>query len=261
MTASERPVLRVLIVDDEPLARAHLRQLIAESSDVEVVGECGDGKDAVQRIREAAPDLVLLDIQMPELDGFGVVRQIGVDRMPTVIFITAYDEYALQAFEVYALAYLLKPVSRERFGAALTRARERVRGGAGDDVDARLEALLERMSGARQSVERLAIRADGRLLFVNVNEIDWLEAADNHVRLHTRKRSHLVRGTLTSFERRLPPEMFLRTHRSAIINVGRIAEVQPWFGGDYVFILDDGTRLTSGRSYRQKVHDFLQRSL
>jgi two-component system LytT family response regulator len=252
--------VRVLIVDDEPLARAHLRQILAEDHEVEVVGECGNGRDAVSAIREREPELVLLDVQMPELDGFGVVREIGVGAMPAVIFITAYDEYALQAFEVYALGYVLKPVDRTRFAEVLGRAKDTVRCGAVDGVDARLAALLDRVR-VRPQQERLAIKVDGRIIFVLADEIDWLEAVDNHVRIHVGRAIHLVRGTLSAFEKRLPEGQFLRLHRSAIVNVARIAEVQPWFGGDHVIILRDGTRLTTGRSYRQRVQDFLQRAL
>jgi two-component system LytT family response regulator len=255
------PRARALIVDDEPLARAHVRQLLAADPEIEVVGECGNGRDAVTAIRKRSPDLVLLDIQMPELDGFGVVREIGVERMPVVIFITAYDEFALKAFEVYALAYLLKPVDRDRFAEAVDRAKAYLRRGAPDDVGARLAALLEQVGERATRAERLAIKVDGRILFVSIDDIDWIEAMDNHVRLHLGARSYVVRGTLSGIEHRLPPGKFLRTHRSTIVNVQRVVEVQPWFGGDYVFILADGTRLTSGRSYRQRVQEFIDRSL
>ena len=257
MTTSQARPTRVLIVDDEPLARAHMRELLAEAGGVEVIGECGDGRDAVRRIREEAPDLVLLDIQIPELDGFGVVREVGVGQMPMVIFVTAYDEYALQAFDVSALAYLLKPVSRERFASALARARTLMLGGAGDETATRLGMLLERMSESHPRGDRLSIKVDGRVLFVGVDEIDWLEADDNHVKVHMGQRTHQVRSTLATFEQRLPPGKFLRIHRSTMINVRRIAEVQPWFAGDYVFILMGGARLTSGRSYRQTIHEFM----
>jgi two-component system LytT family response regulator len=256
-----RSPIRVLIVDDEPPARAHLRQLLGADPDVEIVGECGNGHDAVAEIRQHHPDLVLLDIQIPELDGFGVVREIGVEQMPVVIFITAYDEFALQAFEVHALGYLLKPVDRDRFAEALARAKAYLRRGAPDDLSARLAALLEQTAAREPSPDRLAIRVNGRILFIRIDDIDWIEAVDNHVRLHVGPRTHLVRGTLTALERRLPASKFLRTHRSVIVNVHRIAEIQPWFGGDYVIILADGTRHTSGRSYRQKVHDFVRRAL
>lgn len=260
MSTETRPT-RVLIVDDEPLARAHMRELLGEADGVEVIGECGDGREAVRRIRAEAPDLVLLDIQIPELDGFGVVREIGAERMPMVIFVTAYDEYALQAFDVSALAYLLKPVSRERFSGALERARALMQVSSATETASRLGQLLQRMSDSRTRSDRLSIKVDGRVLFVGVDEIDWLEAADNHVKVHVGPRTHQVRSTMTSFERRLPPEKFLRIHRSTMVNVRRITEVQPWFAGDYVFILVGGARLTSGRSYRQAIHEFMDRQL
>jgi two-component system LytT family response regulator len=252
---------RVLIVDDEPLARAHMRELLAEAGGAEVIGECGDGREAVRRILAEAPDLVLLDVQIPELDGFGVVREIGAARMPMVIFVTAYDEYALQAFDVSALAYLLKPVSRERFSSALDRARALMRGSSTNETASRLGKLLERMSEARPHSDRLSIKVDGRVLFVGVDEIDWLEADDNHVKVHLGQRTLQVRSTMASFEKRLPRGKFLRIHRSTMVNIRRIAEVQPWFAGDYVFILVGGARLTSGRSYRQAIHEFMDHQL
>ena len=259
--STETRATRVLIVDDEPLARAHMRDLLGEAGGVEVIGECGDGREAVRRILAEAPDLVLLDIQIPELDGFGVVREIGAERMPMVIFVTAYDEYALQAFDVSALAYLLKPVSRERFSNALERARALMHASSASETASRLGRLLERMSGSRPRSDRLSIKVDGRVLFVGVDEIDWLEADDNHVKVHIGPRTHQVRSTMASFEKRLPAEKFLRIHRSAMVNVRRIAEVQPWFAGDFVFILVGGARLTSGRSYRQAIHEFIDHQL
>lgn len=258
---SPAPALRALIVDDEPLARAHLKKLLAADPEVEVMGEHGNGRDAVTAIRERAPDLVFLDIQMPELDGFEVVRQVGVARMPVVVFVTAYDEYALRAFEVYALAYLLKPVDRTRFAEVLERAKAQLRRDAPSELESRLAALLDSGADRGRADERLAIKVEGRILFIRIGDIDWVEAEDNHVRLHLGARTHVVRGTLTALERRLPPTRFLRAHRSAMVNVERISEVQPWFGGDYVLILADGTRLTSGRTYRERVQEFLRRSL
>ncbi len=259
--SAELRATRVLIVDDEPLARAHLRELLAEAGGVEVIGECSDGREAVRRILAEAPDLVLLDVQIPELDGFGVVREVGAERMPMVIFVTAYDEYALQAFDVSALAYLLKPVSRERFSIALERARNLMRAGSASETASRLGKLLERISEARSQSDRLSLKVDGRVLFVGMDEIDWLEADDNHVKVHVGQRTHQVRSTMSSFEQRLPSGKFLRIHRSTMVNVRRIVEVQPWFAGDYVFILVGGARLTSGRSYRQAIHEFMDRQL
>jgi two-component system, LytTR family, response regulator len=259
--AGAGPLLRALIVDDEPLARAHLRKLIAADPEVEVVGECGNGRDAVAAILERTPDLVFLDIQMPELDGFEVVRQVGASRMPAVVFVTAYNEYALRAFEVYALAYLLKPVDRSRFAHVLERAKGQARLAAPSELESRLTALLEQGGERGRPDDRLAIKVEGRILFVRIDDIDWVEAEDNHVRLHVGPRTHVVRGTLTALERRLPAPRFLRAHRSAMVNVDRITEVQPWFGGDYVLILADGTRITSGRTYRERVQEFLRKSL
>lgn len=251
--------LRVLLVDDEPLARTHLRALLAAEPDVEILGECGDGASAVRAIRETQPDLVLLDIQMPEGDGFAVVREVGPDRMPPVIFVTAYDEHAIRAFTVHALAYLLKPVEGPRLHDELARVRAHRRRDAEAELVARLEGLLG--EGTVPSPDRLAVKVDGRILFLETRDIDWAEGADNHVRLHLGPRTHLVRGTLTELARRLPTGRFLRVHRSALVNVARIVEVQPWFGGDFVVILAGGRRITTGRSYRSQVQDFLRRSM
>jgi two-component system LytT family response regulator len=247
-----------MIVDDEPLARRRLRSLLAGEQDVEIVGEYGNGRDAVQAIRESRPDLVFLDIQMPELDGFGVVREVGVSEMPAVVFVTAFDEYALKAFEVHAFDYLLKPVDRERFASTLDRARSRVRGDGARGLGDRLEALLAEVAQRRQEPRRLPIRKDGRIFLVRPEDIDWLEADGNHVRVHIGKESHLIRETLSGLESRLPEREFLRIHRSTLVNIARIREIQPWFQGDYVLLLHDGTRLTSGRSYRDRVRSLFE---
>jgi two-component system, LytTR family, response regulator len=264
--SAPRDTLRALVIDDEPLARAHIRSLLAADPEVDIVAECGNGRDAVRAVRELEPDLVFLDIQMPELDGFEVVQAIGVDRMPVVVFVTAFDEYALRAFQVHALDYLLKPVDRGRFHEALARAKAQVaRGGTGGarGVNEQLAALVRQLDARRekaQVAERLAIKVGGKILFLRVDDIDWVEAVDNHARLHVGRQAHLVRDTLTRLETRLPAGRFLRVHRSTIVNVSRIVEVQPWFQGDYVLILADGTRVTTGRSYRQKVQQFLTES-
>lgn len=223
-----------------------------------VVGECGNGRDAVESIRTLAPDLVLLDIQMPELDGFGVIEAVGAERMPPVVFVTAYDAYALRAFEVHAVDYVLKPVDRDRLRRAVAHATRSLQdaGLRSSEVE-QVRALLDTVAGQRRQDERITIKVDGRTVFLNIADIDWVEAVDDYVRFHLGRTSYLVRSTLTSLERRLPPT-FLRVHRSTIVNTGRIKEVEPFIQGDYQITLLDGTRLHSGRSYRGKVTDFLQ---
>jgi len=256
-----RPPVRVLIVDDEPLARAHLKSLLRERADVEVIGECGDGRSAIDQIRRLTPELVLLDIQMPELDGLEVIREVGAEAMPAVVFVTAYDEHALAAFEVHAFDYILKPVSRTRFTHAIDRVVGLIRTDAKDQVaaDRPLTALVEAMRSERSALDRIAVKADGRVIFIRVGEIDWIEADDDLVRIHAGKAVHAHRSTLTHLEERLPSSRFLRVHRSTLVNVDRIREIQPWFQGDWVLILNDGTRLHSGKSYRSKVREYIER--
>jgi two-component system LytT family response regulator len=251
--------IRTLIVDDEPLARTHLRSLLAPDEDIEILGECGSGSEAVDAIRRDDPDLVLLDIQIPELDGFEVIRQIGPEAMPFVLFVTAYDEHALRAFEAQALDYLMKPVNRERFRGAVHRAKELIRGMRGAEMAEPLTRLLETMQPRAAPLDRLALRLDGRILFLRIEQFDWIEAADDYVRLHVGKQTLEHRDTLTRLEQRLPADRFLRIHRSTIVNVDRIREMQPWFQGDYVLIMQDGTRLTTGRSYRDRLKALLER--
>ena len=265
--------IRVLIVDDEPLARRRIRSLLEGDSEVEVVGEAGNGVDAVEAIRAQSPDVVFLDIQMPELDGFGVVREVGVDELPVVVFVTAHDEHALEAFSVHALDYLLKPVERERFRDALDRAKAQLRGrGVGATAGAaglgaepaqlgsRLDALLRHLDAEQRFPGRLAIKTDGRVLFVRTDDIDWIETAGNNLKIHVGRDVHLLRATMSRIEQRLSPRKFLRIHRSILVNLDRVRELQPWFQGDYVVILKDGTRLTSGRSYRAALRVLLERA-
>lgn len=247
--------IQALIVDDEPLARQRLRALLAEEDAVEVVGECADGVEALQAIRERAPDLVFLDVQMPALDGFGVLEQLPADELPVVIFVTAYDRYAIRAFEVHALDYLLKPFDRERFHKAVERARSRLRQPRAADVDPQMLALLDDVKSGRKTLERLVIKSAGRVYFLRTDELDWIEAAGNYLRLHVGSDTHLLRETMNNLESRLDPERFLRVHRSTIVNIERIKELQPWFHGDYMVILKDGTQLPLSRSHRQKLQD------
>jgi two-component system LytT family response regulator len=251
--------IRALIVDDEPLARRRIRALLRADTDITVTGECGNGRDALAAIEAEMPDLLFLDVQMPELDGFGVVQAMEPDRMPIVVFVTAYDEHALKAFEVHALDYLLKPVDRERFRGTVERAKEQVRRAQSADAGQRLDALLATLGDERRAEDRIAIKTGGRVLFVRLDDIDWIETAGNHVRVHAGKDIHQLRDTLGRLEQRLPSRKFLRIHRSTIVNIERIREIQPWFQGDHVLILRDGTRLTSGRSYRERLRAFLDR--
>ena len=245
--------IRTVIVDDEPLARRGIRAQLKNEKDIEIISECRNGHEAVKAIESQAPDLVFLDVQMPELDGFGVVDAIGVERMPGVIFVTAYDRYALRAFEVHALDYLLKPFDDERFATALERARRQIKQKNIDDLGRRLQGLLDDLQSSRKYVERLVVKSAGRIFFLSVAEIDWIEAADNYVRLHTGRESHLLRETMNSLEKKLDPEQFLRVHRSRIVNARKIKELQPLFRGEYDIMLRDGTRVESGRGYRDRL--------
>jgi two-component system LytT family response regulator len=256
--------LRTLIVDDEPLAREGMRMHLAGEPDVEVVGEAGDGMQAVEAIRTLAPDLVFLDVQMPEMDGLQVVERVGAARMPAVIFATAYHQHAVRAFELHAVDYLLKPVTEERLRAALGRARLRLSARSETELAARLEALLEDFRALRERADGSAaapaprkyaswISVAGRnsTQLVRVEDVDWFEAEGNYVRLHVGTTSHLIRSTLRGMEEQLDPTAFIRIHRSTIVNVNRIREIQPWFGGDYIAMLHDGRQLRVSRSHRE----------
>lgn len=243
-------MIRVLIVDDEPIARRGIRQQLRGEADVEVIGECGDGAAAIDAITRLAPDLVFLDIQMPEVGGFDVVDAIGVARMPAVVFVTAYDEHALRAFDVHAVDYVLKPIDRHRFRTAVERARRRLANAPGR-VDRRIaEALEELGRPAHDHAKRLAIKGDGRVILIDVDEVDRLKAAGNYVEVHTGARHHLVRETMASLEARLDPERFVRVSRASIVNASRVRELQPMFSGDFVVVLRDGTKVAGSRRYR-----------
>jgi two-component system LytT family response regulator len=246
--------IRAAIVDDEPLARRRIRNLLAEARDVEVIAECANGREAIDSLDETPPDLLFLDIQMPEIDGFDVLQAIGVGHVPAVIFVTAYDQFALRAFEAHALDYLLKPFDDERFGAALERARERIRQKQGGDLDRRLQALLENVRGDRGYLRRLVVPSGHRSVFVRTEQIDWIEAERNYIRLHVGGRSYLLRENLSHIASALDPAAFCRIHRSTVVNIDRIQAVESLVRGEYVVVLHDGTKLTSGRSYRRNLH-------
>lgn len=255
--------IRTLIVDDEPLGRERIRNLLARDSEIEIAGECSDGPSAVTAIQSLKPDLVFLDIQMPEMDGFAVLEAIAETEVPipATIFVTAYDTYALRAFEVHALDYLLKSFDRERFDAALQRAKQQIRRGRSELINDKLAGLLAELHARDSRPSRLAIRASGRVYFLRLDEIDWIEAADNYVRIHSGRDCHLVRESLQSLEVRLDAAKFLRIHRSTVVNLDRIRELQPLFHGDYLVKLEDGTELTLSRNYREKLAVPLRRLL
>lgn len=253
--------IRALIVDDEPPARERIRALLAHETDVTVIGECDSGLRAVEAIRTLAPDLVFLDVQMPGLDGFGVVDALGGDELPAVVFVTAYDVYAVKAFEVHALDYLLKPFDPERFRATLTRARAALDQTEPEGEPGRLAAPLAENEPGRPPLRRLLAKREGRLALLRVTDIDWIESAANYATLHVGRETFLVRETMQSLEARLDPDQFLRIHRSTIVNLDRVHEIEPYFHGDYTVRLLDGQRLTLSRTYRDRVVSRLGRGL
>ncbi|MGH7554067.1 MAG: LytR/AlgR family response regulator transcription factor, partial [Longimicrobiales bacterium] len=221
------------------------------------VGECGDGDDALDAIRELEPDVVFLDIQMPGRDGFGVLEDLSVDHPPQIVFVTAYDQFALQAFEAHALDYLLKPFDEERFRRTLDRVRNQMRGQRRRDLDSRLTELLADIRQRSRFLDRLVVRWAGRIVILRVDDIDWIEAAANYVKLHIGPRVYLLRETMNQLEEKLDPARFMRIHRSTIVRIDRIRELEPIFQGDYLVILQDGARLTSSRSYREKLQELV----
>lgn len=249
--------MRALIVDDEPPARARLRRFLETEPDVELIAECASGPEAVEAITRTAPHVVFLDVQMPVMNGFDVLAALPPGPLPAIIFVTAYDEYALRAFDVHAVDYLLKPYSRERLRDALACARARSTPNELVGIGQGLLALAAELRSGREHPERIAVRADGRVFFIAIAEIDWVEAAANYVRLHARGEAHVLRESMKNMETRLPPRSFLRIHRSTIVNIDRIRELQPWFHGEYIAILQDGTKLTVSRAYVDRLHELI----
>jgi two-component system LytT family response regulator len=247
--------LRVLIVDDEPLARRRLRTLLKDEPEYEVVGECEDGPSAVAAVKDLAPDVMLLDVQMPGMDGFDVIEGLG-PRCPVVVFVTAYDEYAMKAFDVHAVDYLLKPFDRKRLRHALTRARAlRFHD---EETARRLMAVLADIRAGRPQ-DRIVVKARGRVYFVLTRDIDWIEAAGHYLTLHVGCDEHLIRSNISEIVSRLDPDRFVRVHRSIVLNVDRIQELRPSFHGEYTIVLRGGTRLSSSRGYSERLHALLKR--
>jgi two-component system LytT family response regulator len=271
--------IRVIVVDDEPLARRGLRQLCEQDPDLELVCECADGRAAVAAIQQTEPDLLLLDIQMPGLDGFGVLRTVGLDRIPQVIFVTAYDRFAIRAFEVHALDYLLKPVDDERFSDAIERAKRMIHRPDLNNLQDRLLDLASELGlrlsregvpagdGRRPSpsgrpyISRIPVRKKGSVQMVRVEDVAWIEADNYLVRIHAGGKVHVLRETMKSLESRLESTRFFRVSRSAIVNLDRITEIQPFARGSHVIILDDGTRVLLSRGRRETLETLLGQSL
>lgn len=265
--------VRILIVDDEPAARRGVKLLLAGVPQAVVVGEVGDGPEAVRQIEQLRPDIVFLDIQMPGCDGFEVIQRVGPAAMPAVVFVTAYDEHALRAFDVSAVDYLLKPYEDSRFYAALARAREEVRRRRAGDIRERLERLIAALErgpapaaapGADAPTalaDRILIKSSGEIYFLKTEEIDWIEAEGDYMKFHAGGRAHLLRETMAKLEARLDPRRFIRIHRSTIVNVDRVRKMSPAFAGEYAVILHDGTKLRLSRGYQDRLQELLRSAL
>jgi two-component system LytT family response regulator len=242
--------MRALIVDDEPLARDGIRLLLGDDAEVTEIGEARNGKDAIAKLSGHSWDVVFLDVQMPEVDGFGVVDAIGADNMPAIVFVTAHDRFAIRAFEINAIDYLQKPVTRERFARAFARVKARR---AQPKAQSDLVGLLETLAAARKGVKRLAVKTAGKTELVDVDDIDWIEAAENYVQLHVGKTTHLLHVTLTALADTLDPTAFMRVHRSIIVRVDRIKSLEPTAHGEFVITLSTGAAIRSGRTYADKL--------
>jgi two-component system, LytTR family, response regulator len=259
MTDASR--IKALVIDDEPLARAMIREMLEGDSTVEIVGECANGQEAIEAIRSLSPDLIFLDIQMPELGGFEVLESLDEGQAPFVIFATAYDQYAVRAFEVHALDYLLKPFDKARFDAAWQRARTRILEARESKRDQHILELLQELKAGTRYVERLVIKTGGRVSFLSVDDVHYIEAEGNYVRVHNGVRNYLLRETISGLEAQLDPKKFLRIHRSTIVRIDKIKELQPWFHGEYHVILENGKQLTLSRNYRANLQEVAGKAL
>lgn len=249
--------IRTVIVDDEPLARKFLVQMLNDDPDTEIVAECASGYEALPAIKKHRPDVLFLDIQMPEMDGFSVLQAIDQRHLPLIVFVTAYDQYAMRAFEVHALDYLLKPFDDQKFERTMQRVKAQIRGRQTDKIDAQMLSFLKELNGRSSFLERISIKAADRILLLKVNDIDWIESDDNYVQIHAGKSNHQLRETITNLERQLNPAKFLRIHRSTIVNIERIELLEQMFHGEYRVILKDGSQLTLSRRYREKAKQLL----
>jgi two-component system, LytTR family, response regulator len=257
-TEKRREPVRTVVVDDEPLARQGIRKLLAEDPAFILVAECRDGVEAVATIQNEKPDLVILDVQMPEVDGFGVITAIGAGTMPPVVFVTAHDKYAVDAFNVHAIDYLLKPVDPERFRETLKRVKQQIESAGQDEFRNNIAALLAQIGGVpKPAHDRIAVRSSGKVVLVPFREIRWIEASGDYITLHTISERHTLRETMASAESMFPTGRFIRIHRSFIVNIDFLRELRPLFRGEYAVILTDGTRLVASRTYRERLESFL----
>lgn len=248
MTNARR--IRALVVDDEPLAREMIREMLEDDPEVEIVGECSNGREAIEAIKLENPDLVFLDIQMPELGGFEVLESFDQQTAPYIIFVTAFDQYAVRAFEVHAFDYLLKPFDEERFDAAWQRVKEQIKLDQTGERDRHILELLEELKSGPRHLERLVIKNGGRVFFINVQDVYCIESEGNYVRVYDNQKGYLLRETISNLEEQLDPKQFRRIHRSAIVKIDKIKEMQPWFHGEYRIIMENGKQLTLSRNYR-----------
>jgi len=253
--------VRAIIIDKEAQARQRIREMLNGDPDVAVVAECASSRDAVEAIRAKSPHLIFLDIRIPQLDGFGILEALGESHTPAVVFVTVNDEHALQAFELNEIDYLLKPFDRQRFEYAVRRAKDHITLGSGGNVRRSLLSMLTSSRTARKYPNRLIVRSGGHVFFLRTDEVDWIEAAGNYVRLHVGKEAHLLRETMSDIQGKVDPDQFIRIHRSTFVNFDKIKELQPWFHGEYVVILRDGTQLTMSRSYKNNLPELLGKSL
>jgi two-component system LytT family response regulator len=257
--------ITTLIVDDEPLARRNLRLLLEQDPQIAIVDECRNGREAVKAIKSFSPDLIFLDIQMPEMDGFDVLEKVGAENINAIIFVTAFDQYAVKAFEVHALDYLLKPFDDSRFQSALAQAKHQIEQHSMNKLSKKLLALLEGRESSREPIatrkkylSRLMIKLANRVILLNVNEIDWIEADGNYAKLHVGRKSHLLREKMNELEAQLNPQKFVRIHRSIIVNLDRVKEMHPHFNGDYILVLEDGAQLKLSRTRREHLETRLR---
>jgi two-component system, LytTR family, response regulator len=254
-------IIRALVIDDEPLARNMIREMLESDPDVEILADCANGREAIAAIKEFSPDILFLDVQMPELGGFEVLESFDPGTVPYVIFATAYDQYAVRAFEVHAFDYLLKPFDRERFDVAWQRAKSQIKLDRADHRDEHILALLEEMRRGPRYLERLVIKNGGRVFFLDVQEIHCIEAEGNYVLVHDGAKNYLLRETISGLQAQLDPRQFLRIHRSAIVKLDKIKELQPWFHGEYRIILENGKQLTLSRNYRANLQEAVGNAL